>query len=142
MDASKAQVDRVKSAMMRLLVGSFRGRFVVVCRGWRRVRQLPRPGEDRVEHRLGELARERVLLADVVRAEDGQGAVTARPGMGLHAVAERRSRAHPELTARRAGDLVVTYATNSFEFADLFTPQGASTLYWPRVVVIPAERSD
>ncbi len=52
------------------------------------------------------------------------------------------AKAHPELTANRAGDLVVTYATNSFEFADLFTPQGASALYWPRVVVLPADRSD
>jgi hypothetical protein len=26
----------------------------------------------------------------------------------------------------------VTYATNSFDFGDLFTPAGANDLYWPR----------
>src|SRR5262245_65390806 len=34
--------------------------------------QLARPREDRVEHRLGELARERVLLAGVKAAEQSE----------------------------------------------------------------------
>lgn len=46
------------------------------------------------------------------------------------------AKAHPELVGPDAGDLVVTYATNSFEFGDLFTPQGARSLYWPRFVVV------
>lgn len=47
--------------------------------------------------------------------------------------------AHPELAGRTPGALVVTYATNSFEFADLFTPAGAASLYWPRVVEVTLE---
>lgn len=39
-------------------------------------------------------------------------------------------KAHPTLTARD-GALVVTYADNSFTFADLFDPARAATLYWP-----------
>ncbi len=40
-------------------------------------------------------------------------------------------KAHPEL----GGDaLVITYATNSFEFRDLFTPTGMEQVYWPRFV--------
>lgn len=42
-------------------------------------------------------------------------------------------KAHPELVGERAGALVVTYADNSFTFADLFDPAKASTLYWPHV---------
>jgi hypothetical protein len=30
----------------------------------------------------------------------------------------------------------VTYADNSFTFADLFDPVRAGTLYWPHVVLI------
>ena len=30
--------------------------------------------------------------------------------------------------------LLVTYATNSFEFDDLFTETGQRELYWPRFV--------
>ncbi|MFO0894914.1 MAG: DUF4185 domain-containing protein [Phycisphaerales bacterium] len=48
------------------------------------------------------------------------------------------AKAHPELTAPQAGALVITYATNSFTFADLFTDRGQAELYWPRVVVLPA----
>jgi hypothetical protein len=44
-------------------------------------------------------------------------------------------KAHPELTGPEPGDLVVTYATNSFEFGDLFGPAGAA-LYWPRFVAV------
>jgi hypothetical protein len=44
------------------------------------------------------------------------------------------AKAHPELVPPGPGDLVVTYATNSFEFADLFTAEGAKSLYWPRFV--------
>lgn len=42
------------------------------------------------------------------------------------------AKAHPELDA--GGQLAVTYATNSFTFADLFTPAGQRDLYWPRFV--------
>jgi hypothetical protein len=42
------------------------------------------------------------------------------------------AKAHPEVSA--ADELVLTYAVNSFEFADLFTDEGEATLYWPRVV--------
>ena len=48
------------------------------------------------------------------------------------------AKAHPELIGPDAADLVITYATNSFEFSDLFTQQGASTLYWPRFVLVRA----
>jgi hypothetical protein len=41
-------------------------------------------------------------------------------------------KAHPE---QAAGDaLAITYATNSFTFGDLFTPDGMRELYWPRFV--------
>ena len=40
-------------------------------------------------------------------------------------------KAHPELETGE-GTLAITYATNSFTFADLFTPTGMDTLYWPR----------
>ena len=46
------------------------------------------------------------------------------------------AKAHPELVGPDAADLVVTYATNSFKFGDLFTQQGARSLYWPRFVVV------
>lgn len=48
------------------------------------------------------------------------------------------AKAHPELAGPDATDLVVTYATNSFEFGDLFTKQGERFLYWPRFVVVRA----
>jgi len=47
------------------------------------------------------------------------------------------AKAHPELAGPTPADLLITYATNSFEFADLFTPEGASVLYWPRFVLVP-----
>ncbi len=46
------------------------------------------------------------------------------------------AKAHPELTGPEPADLVVTYATNSFESADLLTKQGEQALYWPRFVAI------
>lgn len=46
------------------------------------------------------------------------------------------AKAHPELVGVEADDLVVTYATNSFEFGDLFTQQGENSLYWPRLVLV------
>ncbi|MCJ7531948.1 MAG: DUF4185 domain-containing protein [Anaerolineales bacterium] len=46
------------------------------------------------------------------------------------------AKAHPELVGPEPADLVVTYATNSFEFADLLTKEGERTLYWPRFVTI------
>lgn len=47
------------------------------------------------------------------------------------------AKAHPELAGPDPADLVVTYATNSFEFGDLFTRRGARSLYWPRFVAVP-----
>jgi hypothetical protein len=44
------------------------------------------------------------------------------------------AKAHPELTTGDPAELVVTYATNSFAFGDLFTADGAQHLYWPRFV--------
>lgn len=46
------------------------------------------------------------------------------------------AKGHPELVGPDAADLVLTYATNSFEFGDLFTQQGARSLYWPRFVLV------
>ena len=46
------------------------------------------------------------------------------------------AKAHPELSGPEPDDFVVTYATNSFEFGDLFTPDGAKSLYWPRFVAV------
>ncbi len=47
------------------------------------------------------------------------------------------AKAHPELVSSVSPDLIVTYATNSFEFSDLFTQQGTNSLYWPRMVLVP-----
>lgn len=47
------------------------------------------------------------------------------------------ARAHPKLIGPKATDLVVTYATNSLEFDDLLTLEGARSLYWPRFVAVP-----
>jgi hypothetical protein len=46
------------------------------------------------------------------------------------------AKAHPELVGPDPADLFVTYATNSFEFADLLTKEGERTLYWPRFVAV------
>ena len=46
------------------------------------------------------------------------------------------AKAHPELTGLSASDLVITYATNSFDFNDLFLPENSSSLYWPRFVSV------
>jgi hypothetical protein len=50
------------------------------------------------------------------------------------------AKAHPELVGPKAADLVVTYATNSFNSTDLFTRAGSSSLDWPRFVVVPVGR--
>jgi hypothetical protein len=47
------------------------------------------------------------------------------------------AKAHPELAA--AG-LVITYATNSFRFADLLDPARERTLYWPRFATLTLPR--
>jgi hypothetical protein len=47
------------------------------------------------------------------------------------------AKGHPELIGPDAADLVVTYAANSFEFGDLFSPEGQRSLYWPRFVAVP-----
>lgn len=44
------------------------------------------------------------------------------------------AKAHPTLSGVGVDEFVITYAVNSFEFADLSTSAGESTLYWPRVV--------
>lgn len=44
------------------------------------------------------------------------------------------AKAHPELRAPHPGEVLLTYAANSFEFGDLFTPEGERGLYWPRFV--------
>lgn len=44
------------------------------------------------------------------------------------------AKAHSELTSDAPADLVTTYATNSFTFADLLTSEGMESLYWPRFV--------
>jgi hypothetical protein len=46
------------------------------------------------------------------------------------------AKAHPELIGPHPDDLVLTYATNSFTFGDLFTPEGERSLYWPQFVVV------
>ncbi len=46
-------------------------------------------------------------------------------------------KAHPGLAAG-AGWLAVSYATNSFTFADLFVDAGQRSLYWPRFWRVPA----
>jgi hypothetical protein len=43
------------------------------------------------------------------------------------------AKAHPMLRGPNGG-MLITYADNSFTFADLFDPAKASTLYWPHVV--------
>jgi hypothetical protein len=44
-------------------------------------------------------------------------------------------KAHPTLTSPD-GALVITYADNSFTFADLFDPRRAATLYWPHFATL------
>jgi hypothetical protein len=46
------------------------------------------------------------------------------------------AKAHPVLLGPKAADLVVTYATNSFELSDLLTQEGTRSLYWPRFVAV------
>jgi len=48
--------------------------------------------------------------------------------------------AHPELRGSDPADLLVTYATNSFEFGDLFTQYGSQHLYWPRVIKLKIDQ--
>lgn len=47
---------------------------------------------------------------------------------------------HPELEGPNPDDLIVTYATNSFEFEDMFTEYGSKHLYWPRVISVDIGR--
>ena len=44
--------------------------------------------------------------------------------------------AHPALAGQAPGELVVTYSVNSFDFRDLFTPEGHENLYWPRAIAV------
>lgn len=44
--------------------------------------------------------------------------------------------AHPEIKGPGSSDLVVTYATNRFEFEGLFTEYGSKHFYWPRVITV------
>lgn len=47
------------------------------------------------------------------------------------------AKAHPAFSDPNAADLIVNFATNSFEFRDLLTQAGMRILYWPRFVVVP-----
>ena len=47
------------------------------------------------------------------------------------------AKAHPELQGPE-GELVITYATNSFDFFSLFEGEGLD-LYWPHFVLVPRE---
>ncbi|MFO0608255.1 MAG: DUF4185 domain-containing protein [Polyangiales bacterium] len=49
------------------------------------------------------------------------------------------AKAHPELTTGDASELVITYATNSFDPDVLLRPAGAA-LYWPRFVRVAMAR--
>lgn len=49
------------------------------------------------------------------------------------------AKAHPELTTGDASELVITYATNSFDFDTLLRPAGRE-LYWPRFVRVAMAR--
>lgn len=50
------------------------------------------------------------------------------------------AKGHPELDGPDPGDLLVTYAANSFTFEDLLRPPGGKELYWPRMVRVPGMR--
>jgi hypothetical protein len=50
------------------------------------------------------------------------------------------AKAHPEVSGIGANELVITYAVNSFDFADLLTERGEASLYWPRVVRVDLAR--
>ena len=52
------------------------------------------------------------------------------------------AKGHPELDGPDPGDLLVTYAANSFTFADLLRSPGEKELYWPRMVCVPGGGSD
>jgi hypothetical protein len=45
------------------------------------------------------------------------------------------AKAHPTLTGPHGG-MLITYADNSFTFADLFDPAKAATLYWPHIAEV------
>jgi hypothetical protein len=49
------------------------------------------------------------------------------------------AKAHPQLTTRAGGELVLTYASNSFDVNDLLRAPGTQTLYWPRFVRVPLD---
>jgi hypothetical protein len=44
--------------------------------------------------------------------------------------------AQPELVSSSMDNLIITYATNSFNFEDMFTEYGSKHLYWPRVITV------
>jgi len=46
-------------------------------------------------------------------------------------------KAHPSIT--HGGDIVVTFADNSFTFGDLFDPAKANSLYWPHIALLRIE---
>jgi hypothetical protein len=46
------------------------------------------------------------------------------------------AKAHAELEGPAPDVLLITYATNSFDFTALVSPQGQHDLYWPRVVLL------
>jgi len=46
------------------------------------------------------------------------------------------AKAHPEIRGKHEGDLVITYATNRFDFREVITPEGMARIYWPKVISI------
>lgn len=46
------------------------------------------------------------------------------------------AKAHPEIMGPEESDLVITYATNHFDFNKVVTPEGCAGLYWPRAVCV------
>ncbi|QQE13627.1 DUF4185 domain-containing protein [Planctomycetota bacterium] len=45
------------------------------------------------------------------------------------------AKAHPELKTDQPNQLLITYATNSMNFADIFKPEKEKTLYYPQFVI-------
>lgn len=46
------------------------------------------------------------------------------------------AKGHPHLVGPEPGTLLLTYATNSWEFSDLLTQRGERQVYWPRFVAL------
>lgn len=44
------------------------------------------------------------------------------------------AKAHPEIRGKEKNELVITYATNRFDFREVITPDGLARIYWPKVI--------